>query len=924
MKVIIIHHCKPGFIQVALLCLILSVGASLTLNAQIQKLDFGSLSLPEPDSSKKELIIISGFQAAGSTDSAGIDTSTYETAQVASDLTFDPNRTGVEIDDGELRGNARVVNAGTVFSNPFVRLDLALYTAQSTPIYLGSFWRADFNPLPPGGFYDIPLEVDLTEIDINPGQYLIGFIVDPTQAVPELNENNNLLIRSSPVYTVTEDLPNLAFDPDRSDVEIDGNTVDFELRIVNNGSEDVDDAVASYFIIDNSTEQGAILAEENYGRIRSGRYEDVSLSLDLSGLPAGSYSLGCVLDFEERVTESNEGDNIITLGTFEPGGINLKFDISQSDIDIDGDEIGFEVRVDNEGSIEAEDVKLVYFIEPYPRGSGQLTAISERIELGDIRAGRSEFDRYDIDLGQFNLPEGTYAFGCIIDPDSEIPETTKEDNILLFNEVYDRTNSDPTGRPNLKFSDVGNSLNINQSQLSVSLRVLNEGNDASGQTQIDFFLAPNRQNNEDFFHIGNVAVSSLNSGEGKNISFSTDVCTVLPDLEDGEYILVYVVDLERKIEESNEEDNLGFFQTPVYDHNCNSIPIDQKPNLTVSSAGRSLEIDGNQLKIEVNVLNSGEAAAAASQIGFYLLPNDPNSQEIFFLGVSDVVSLSPGSLDEISFVVDVCEELPDLQTKEYLVAYFVDPNEQIEESDESDNFNGFQSPTFTPDCSDDPPTDGVPNLTFEQDGTSLDVNGSTFKLTVLVVNTGEGTSPETEIAYFLVPVDTAENDIYAFDELREVKSLKAGERIDIVFEADIEAADLQNLDNPMESLLSGEYQIAFWIDPFGNISEMDDDDNIAGFSAPTVTDINGEIMSKLNVYPNPATKLLQVQLEQGINEKLNLSIFSLTGQELYRHPELQAGTTQIQLDVEAMPAGFYFLKIVAGDEQVTRKIQIIK
>lgn len=68
------------------------------------------------------------------------------------------------------------------------------------------------------------------------------------------------------------------------------------------------------------------------------------------------------------------------------------------------------------------------------------------------------------------------------------------------------------------------------------------------------------------------------------------------------------------------------------------------------------------------------------------------------------------------------------------------------------------------------------------------------------------------------------------------------------------------------------------------------------------------------VFPNPAEKLLNVQLEPSV--ELKGILYTATGQQLWSDTFVQNTT----IDMEQLPKGIYLLRLMAGEESIVRKI----
>ena len=83
-----------------------------------------------------------------------------------------------------------------------------------------------------------------------------------------------------------------------------------------------------------------------------------------------------------------------------------------------------------------------------------------------------------------------------------------------------------------------------------------------------------------------------------------------------------------------------------------------------------------------------------------------------------------------------------------------------------------------------------------------------------------------------------------------------------------------------------------------------------------------EIQHSLNVYPNPSSDHINIQLDQRDNVLADLRILDLSGREVLRQQAVRLGHAPVQLNVNELSAGTYVLEIHSGNEVVTRKINI--
>ena len=94
----------------------------------------------------------------------------------------------------------------------------------------------------------------------------------------------------------------------------------------------------------------------------------------------------------------------------------------------------------------------------------------------------------------------------------------------------------------------------------------------------------------------------------------------------------------------------------------------------------------------------------------------------------------------------------------------------------------------------------------------------------------------------------------------------------------------------------------------------------------TVSVEEGNIIneSALNVYPNPARSLVNVNYSIERDEAVSVEIYNLLGNKLQEvnYGYQSAGSYSQQLNISNLANGMYLLRIQAGDEQVISKLKV--
>ncbi|MEL7535231.1 MAG: CARDB domain-containing protein, partial [Bacteroidota bacterium] len=162
------------------------------------------------------------------------------------------------------------------------------------------------------------------------------------------------------------------------------------------------------------------------------------------------------------------------------------------------------------------------------------------------------------------------------------------------------------------------------------------------------------------------------------------------------------------------------------------------PNLTPISDNISL--NGSILTVNVTVENDGTASAGASTLEFFASTNTIISNADVSLGTVSVGSLAPSANSPEVFTVDLCNVSGLNSGSNYYIGYIIDNNNDVSESDESDNDSYF-SPAISFNCS-----SSQANLSTLSD--NLVVNGSNITATVTVGNTGGSVAASSTLEFF--------------------------------------------------------------------------------------------------------------------------------------------------------------------------------
>jgi hypothetical protein len=89
------------------------------------------------------------------------------------------------------------------------------------------------------------------------------------------------------------------------------------------------------------------------------------------------------------------------------------------------------------------------------------------------------------------------------------------------------------------------------------------------------------------------------------------------------------------------------------------------------------------------------------------------------------------------------------------------------------------------------------------------------------------------------------------------------------------------------------------------------------------TSIENIMLNSLSVYPNPASEILQIDFQSGIESEVFISIIDITGKTVLKNTsELSNMDKHLEIDISNLPKGIYVLRLSVKGDQVVRKFEI--
>jgi len=353
----------------------------------------------------------------------------------------------------------------------------------------------------------------------------------------------------------------------------------------------------------------------------------------------------------------------------------------------------------------------------------------------------------------------------------------------------------------LTFNATSNAINIVSSTVDVDMQVKNEGTESAGAFNVAFYLSTDQTVTAADYLIGTKSVLSLSAGAAIDLNLLKDVLELDPAIPTGNYYVGYIIDFENDVVEIDEENNDFVFTSETMNHVALS-------NLSFNLSQNNFEINGFNVSVDLLAENLTSATSEPCKIGFFISTNYPVNTGDFFIGEINLESLAPDETAFKSFAANVIDEIPDLPEGNYYVGFIIDYEDVVEELDETDNDFTYlveQVDNYF-----------ISNLTFNALQNNLEINGFDVSIDLQVENTGDLTTEECKVGYFIsqiFPVTT--NDFYIGETILE--SISPNSELNKSFSV--------NVIEEIPDLPEGNYYVGYVIDYNNVIEESDEVDN---------------------------------------------------------------------------------------------------
>ncbi len=647
------------------------------------------------------------------------------------------------------------------------------------------------------------VEAQIETAGLTPGVYEVIARADPDNRVSESDETNNRLSVQLEVLPPRPELHpiSLAFDP--ASPVARGQVVRVLSELENTG-----ESTAGGFRVEFLYRRGeggwvsfgaiSVPGLERAGRLLLEQPLDTStLELDPQG-EITSFSIKVAVDPpttagpEGEVAEQDEGNNEILASL---AVVRSKLDLPElhplsitfnRDLPLEwGRDLTATVLIINTGGRRAENIAVEFYYRPLGSGDWQRFAAATLQRLGIEERDNSETASGRLDVPGLGLEPGSYQLRVVVDPENTINEQNEANNEMV-------TAFFIQGSELLAQSlELGTEPVHQGDTITVASVIKNAGKKEAKRFTVGFFIDDRRF---DTFYYEDE--EGLRQNETVKVQGKLDTT----DLPAGSYTLRVFVDPENRLAELDESNNVI------------SAPLEILPprprKAELHPTGLALEPPspvrlGQVVRVSATIWNTGNIEASRFQVE---LAYSPDGQSWLPFAVQDIPGLAKGAKEIVE------GQLPTSSLTlgvSYKIRVFVDPRNEVEELDETNNALITGLSLITPIA---PQVVGA-NLTLRDlilSPPSPVAQGTQVQACAEITNTGQGVAGEFQVEFLY-----RQDQVGAFSSFasKSIPSLEVGRSLTI--------CELFNT----AGLALGSYEIKVVADSANWVPELDEMDN---------------------------------------------------------------------------------------------------
>jgi len=421
---------------------------------------------------------------------------------------------------------------------------------------------------------------------------------------------------------------------------------------------------------------------------------------------------------------------LLASGSIQAQDLGYNSSATYTNRSISGTTVSYNVRVEHKSGGAAGYSYLGYYVWPDPLGSLKYYLGQDYVK--PLNSGDAVSDEsFSTDAFGKGIPPGSYDVGFVVDHTDRISETNENNNTGIW---FHGDELVIPASPNLTAGSGHVIQYLGNGNVTLTIKVKNNGNLASGGSYVKYYLSTNNVISASDTYIGQDFVASLAAG-----ATGTETITFDPGslgLSPGTYYVGYLIDANDQVNEWNElaEDNRYVYgsQVTVSENKPDLVPF--LYSLTPNSVS-----PGQTVSTDARVENQGTAASTVNtKAGYYLSSNTSWDGGDVYLDENDVDPLAPGTGTPETETFNIPNGTA---PGTYYILYVADHTALVDESNEGNNVVYKQITV-----------NSLPDYicqNFSASSTNVEI-GETINLSVKVKNIGSGNGGvHSRVGYFL-------------------------------------------------------------------------------------------------------------------------------------------------------------------------------
>ena len=399
-----------------------------------------------------------------------------------------------------------------------------------------------------------------------PGSYFIGAIADSANAVNEVNEGNNTRASAARLTTTTRNI-NMALTAVKGpSTAKDGAAVTFEATAVNQGTVTSPASTVRWYLSTDNVITTSDFAVGNVAVVALGAGKSANVSAKIpvpSSVPAGTYYVGAIVDPDNTLAETNDGNNARAGGML---AVQYSVDLQITALaapasGTTGSNYTFNATLKNAGlAASGQPVRVDFFLSSDNTIDPNNDPLIASSTVPALAAGASVQVTATAAL-RTGVKADTYVVGAVIDPAGAIAESIEGNNRVRGGSAT------VTYGPDLLVTSVSGPATLTRGQsFTFNATLSNQGSGALGAATdqdvitggksasvlVGIYLSDNPQITAKDKLVATVRVNAINPGQ----SIPLSVIGLIPtDLKTGPWYVGAIADREGSLRESNEMNN---------------------------------------------------------------------------------------------------------------------------------------------------------------------------------------------------------------------------------------------------------------------------------------------------------------------------------------------------------------------------------